>query len=80
VHLCLGHALCRLRRLTEALEQLNLAETLIVSLGNRGLVAETMELRALALQIAERPEALSVTEQALDRYRALPQRRRVTAP
>src|SRR5215471_208147 len=31
----------------EALEQLNLAEALFVSLGNRGLVPQTMELRAL---------------------------------
>ena len=75
LHRCLGHALCRLRRLTEACKQLNLAETLFVSLGSRGLVAQTMELRALALQIAEQPEALSVAEQALDRYRALRQRR-----
>jgi tetratricopeptide (TPR) repeat protein len=75
LHRCLGHALGRLRRLTEACKQLNLTETLFVSLGNRGLVAQTMELRALALQIAEQPEALSVAEQALDRYRALRQRR-----
>ena len=60
VHPWLGHTLCRLRRLTEALEQLNLAETLFVSLRNRGLAAQTMELRALALQIAEQPEVLSL--------------------
>jgi len=75
VHLRLGHALSRLRRLTEALEQLNLAEELFVSVGNQGLVAEVMELRALALYVAEQPEALTVAEQALDRYRALPHRR-----
>ena len=73
VHLHLGLALCRLRRPTEALEQLNLAEELFVSLGNQERVAEATELQALALHVAEQPEALSVAEQALDRYRALPQ-------
>ncbi len=73
VHLHLGRALCRLRRPTEALEQLNLAEELFVSLGNQERVAEATELQALALHVAEQPQALSVAEQALDRYRALPQ-------
>jgi tetratricopeptide (TPR) repeat protein len=75
VHLHLGHALCKLRRPTEALGQLKLAEELFGVLGNPELVAEAMELRAMALHVAEQPEALTVAEQALDRYRALPEHR-----
>ena len=75
IHYHLGHALCKLGRPVEALERLKLARELFESLGDQHLVAETMELQALALHIAEQPQALSVAEQALERYRSVDQRR-----
>lgn len=70
-HHYMGDALCRLDRPQEALEHLRHARELFEALDDdQGRVAETMELEALALQIAEDPEALTVAEAALRRYRA----------
>jgi tetratricopeptide (TPR) repeat protein len=71
----LGHALCKLGRPMEALERLKVARDLFESLGDQDLVAEAMELQALALHIAEQPQALSVAEEALKSYRLADQRR-----
>ena len=75
IHYHLGHALCRLGRPLEALERLKLARELFESLGDQELIVETMELQARALHIAEHPQALSVAEQALERYRTVDPRR-----
>lgn len=75
VHYYLGHALCQLGRPQLALQRLRLARELFESMGSEELVAETMDLEARALHNAEQPEALTVAEEALQRYRALDHRR-----
>lgn len=66
----LGHALCLLGRPTDALEQLRTARQMFEAEGNWLLVAQSMELQALALDLAEDSVALIVAEQALETYRA----------
>jgi tetratricopeptide (TPR) repeat protein len=75
-HYFMGQALCYTARPQEALEHLAEARELFESFDDdQGRVAETMELEALALQIAEDRRALSVATEALRRYRALDGRR-----
>jgi tetratricopeptide (TPR) repeat protein len=67
-----GEALCYLDRPGEALENLRRGRELFEAMDDDGgRAAETMELEALALQIAEDPQALVVAQEALRRYRAL---------
>lgn len=76
VHYYMGQALCALVRPQEAMEHLERARELFESLDDdQGRVAETLELEALAFQIAEDPRALKVAEEALRRYRAADGRR-----
>jgi tetratricopeptide (TPR) repeat protein len=75
-HYFMGQALCHTARPQEALEHLAEARELFESCDDdQGRVAETMELEALALQIAEDNRALGVAGEALRRYRALDGRR-----
>lgn len=75
-HSLMGDALCRLDRPDEAMEHLAQARELYEALeDDRGRVAETMELEALALQIKEDPRALTVAREALLRYRESDHRR-----
>ena len=71
----LGHALIRLARPVEALNRLELAQDLFESIGNSGLVVETMLLRARALHLAEDTQGFEVAVQALERCRTLDPRR-----
>ena len=69
----LGHALCKLGRPMEALDRLQLARDYFESDGNEGLAIDAMEVQALALHIAEKPDlALAMVEQALERHRSRP--------
>jgi tetratricopeptide (TPR) repeat protein len=75
-HYHIGDALCRLDRPDEAMEHLVQARELFDALDDdRGRVAETMELEALALQIKEDARALTVAREALRRYRESEHRR-----
>jgi tetratricopeptide (TPR) repeat protein len=75
-HYFMGEALCYLARPQEALDHLAQARAVFESLADdHGRVAETMELEALALQIAEDPRAVSVARAALGRYRTRDGRR-----
>jgi len=75
-HYFIGWALCNLTRPDEALVHLRRARELFESFDDdHGRVAETLELEALALQIAEDPSALTVATEALARYRELDGRR-----
>ena len=76
-HHFIGEALCGLDRPHEAMEHLRQAHDLFETLDadDQGRVAETMELEALALQIAEDPRALTVAQEALRRYRTQDNRR-----
>ncbi len=65
----LGHALCKLGRPMEALERLKSARDLSEALGDDELIADTMDMQARALHLAEQPGALAVAEEALERYR-----------
>jgi tetratricopeptide (TPR) repeat protein len=70
-HRYMGEALCHLDRPLDALEHLQQAEELFEGVNDDGgRLAETMEIRALALQIAEDPRALSVARDALSRFRS----------
>lgn len=76
VHYFMGQALCLLVRPEEAMEHLRRALALYEELDDdQGKVAETLELQALALQLAEDPSALGVAERALHRYRTVDGRR-----
>jgi tetratricopeptide (TPR) repeat protein len=75
-HYLMGDALCRMDRPIEALEHLAHARELFEDLDDdRGRVAETMELEALALQISEDPRALGVAREALRRCQDRDERR-----
>jgi tetratricopeptide (TPR) repeat protein len=75
-HYYMGQALCYMVRPRAALDHLSQARELFESLDDdHGRVAETMELQALALHIAEDPGALDLAREALDRYRMLDGRR-----
>jgi tetratricopeptide (TPR) repeat protein/DNA-binding XRE family transcriptional regulator len=70
-HYYMGEALCRMDRPMEALEHLRPARELFEALeDDQDRIAETMELEAHALHIAEDPRALDVARDALARYRA----------
>jgi len=72
----LGQAMCYLERPEAALDHLAQARELFESFDDdQGRVAETMELEAQALHIAEDPRALAVAQEALHRYRTLDGRR-----
>jgi tetratricopeptide (TPR) repeat protein len=75
-HHFVGHALAYLSRPQEALLHLRTARELFEALDDdHGRVAETLELEAAALQVAEDPRAITVARDALVRYRALDGRR-----
>jgi tetratricopeptide (TPR) repeat protein len=75
-HYFMGDALCQLARPQEALQHLRQAREIFEAMDDdNGRVAETLELEALALQVAEDPQAISVALDALRRYRAVDGRR-----
>jgi tetratricopeptide (TPR) repeat protein len=74
-HLYLGRALGHLGRPAEALPHLGEARRLFVSEADPWSAAETREWEAVALYLQEDPTAVSVGEEALERYRALDPRR-----
>ena len=74
-HRAVGEALCHLDRPQEALGHLLQARELFEAMdGDHGQAAETMELEALALQIAEDPQALTIAREALRRCRSVKER------
>jgi tetratricopeptide (TPR) repeat protein len=75
-HYFMGDALCQLARPREALQHLRQAREIFEAMDDdNGRVAETLELEALALQVAEDPQAIAVAQDALRRYRAVDGRR-----
>jgi tetratricopeptide (TPR) repeat protein len=75
-HYFMGQVLCLLVQPQEAMVHLKQARELFESLDDdQGRVAETLELEALALQLAEDPSALTLAEEALHRYRTVDGRR-----
>jgi tetratricopeptide (TPR) repeat protein len=70
-HHYLGRTLCQLVRPDEALDHLRLARALGEAIGDRGLVAESLEWEASALHARDDPAAMAVGQEALDRYRAI---------
>lgn len=75
-HYFMGQALCHLICPHDAMVHLEQARQLFESLDDdQGRVAETLELEAFALQLAEDPGAITVAEDALHRYRTVDGRR-----